>query len=84
MKLKAQSTTKIVTLEMKTSTPLDTGATMPARVWEAETKNGVRCHLYVTRIAVADEEDQSEFKAELEQHEPPTVEIQAIPIRLII
>lgn len=77
MKLLAESTTKIVTL----CTP---AGDVPARIWTATTEHGVRCHLYVTRVAVAENEDQRQFQAELEEHEPPTPDIQAIPTRLIL
>ena len=78
MKLTADSTTKIVTLQM------DTSNGVPARIWEAVTERGVRCHLYVTRVAVANGEDHSEFEAELEEHAAPSAEIEEIPLRLIL
>lgn len=77
MKLRAESTTKIVTLRSP-------GDEIPARIWEAVTEDGVQCHLYVTRIAVAHKEDHTVFEAELEEHRAPTPEIQAIPLRLIL
>jgi len=77
MKLKAESTSKIVTLIT------ETGA-VEARIWEATTEGGVRCHLYVTLVAVAPEQDQNQFELELEQQREPTAEVAAIPLRLIL
>jgi len=73
MKVTATSTTKIVSLNG-----------IPARIWEAVTERGVKCHLYVARVAVAEGEDQSAFKAELEEQAKPSAEIEAIPLRMIL
>ena len=73
MKITAESTEKIVAL-----------SGVPARIWEAVTENGVKCHIYVTRIAVAKDEDSSEFDRELREYKPPSVEIQAIPLRMVL
>ena len=73
MRITAESTEKIVAFNG-----------VPARIWEAVTENGIRCHLYVTRIAVSEGEDCSEFDQELQEHKPPSVEIQAIPLRMIL
>ena len=73
MKVQLESTDKIVTLNG-----------VPARIWEGHTSGGIACHAYVTRIAVADSLDCSEFERDLEQHRPPTVEGRAIPLRMIL
>lgn len=58
---------------------------VPARVWEGETASGTEVHVFVTRIAVSkEEEDHSEFRMELEEHDPPSEEIAAIPPRLLL
>lgn len=77
MKVTLQSTSKIVTLVVN-------GTDVPARVWEGETERGVQCHAYVTRIAVSKDDDVSEFERDLTEHAAPTLEIQAIPLRLIL
>lgn len=73
MHILIHSTTKIVTING-----------VPARIWEGRTHNGVRIHCYITRIAVDKDQDASEFERELQEHEPPSVEVQAIPLKLII
>lgn len=77
MKITAESTTKIVDLIID-------GSRVPARIWEARTDGGVRCHIYVTRIAVANGEDHEQFERELVECKAPMAEIAAIPMRLIL
>lgn len=56
---------------------------IPARVWEGETESGIKCHFYITRVSVsADEISIERFQEELQQHRPPSVETQAIPLRM--
>lgn len=57
---------------------------VPSRIWEGHTAKGVKVHAYITRIAVAEGEDQTEFERELESHRVPSPEIAAIPLRLLI
>lgn len=73
MEIKLQSTTKIVTLNG-----------VPARIWEGYTASGIRLHAYITRIAADEGIDLFEFEAELEFHIPPSVDVAAIPLRLLI
>ncbi len=73
MKIEIESTTKIVQLN-----------NIPARVWVGKTENGIPVHCYITRIAVARDADASEFERELQEHKPPTAEIQAIPLRMVL
>lgn len=73
MKIKIESTTKIVTVNG-----------VPARIWEGKTESGISVHCYVTRIAVARDADASEFERELQEHKAPSAEIQAIPLGLIL
>lgn len=74
MKVELESTTKIVTLVVN-------GHEVPARVWEGMTAKGIRCHAFITRIAVANGDDAGEFEADLQ---PPSVEVAAIPLRFIL
>jgi len=56
-----------------------------ARVWEGETKSGIKVHAYIPRIAIDKEETNiEEFKQELEECEPPCAEVQSLPDGLII
>jgi len=41
------------------------------RLWEGTTASGIPCKVFVHMIAVAVEEDSSQFDAELQQQMPP-------------
>jgi len=73
VKIAIESTEKIVTLNG-----------MPARIWEGHTASGIAVHCYITRVAVKNGEDTTEFERELQEHAPPSAEIQAIPLHLIL
>lgn len=77
MKITLFSTTKLITMVVD-------GKEIPARIWQGRTASGVKCHAYITRIAVAEGEDASEFNAEMQICEMPSTEIQEIPLRLIL
>ncbi len=77
MQVTLQSTTKIVELRID-------GTNVPARIWEGQTANGVRVHAYIIRIAVKDTDDVAEFDRDLKEHAAPSVEVQAIPLRLVL
>lgn len=57
---------------------------VPARIWEGHTDSGIKVHCYVTRIACDPDADQTQFKAELEEHAAPSAEMAAIPMRMIL
>lgn len=73
MQLKITGTTKIVELNG-----------VPARVWVGRTGTGIPIHCFITRIAVADSEDQAEFERELASCEVPSEEIEAYPAKLVL
>ncbi len=74
MKATIESTTKIIHLNG-----------MPARIWEGTTESGIKIHCYITRVAIdKDEPRADEFQKELEEQKTPSIEIQAIPLRMII
>ncbi len=73
MRLAAESTTKLVTMNG-----------MAMRIWEAETERGVPCHLYVALVAVPEDRDQSQFDAELLASRAPSAEVEAIPLVLLL
>jgi hypothetical protein len=77
MKVTLESTTKIIELTLN-------GQTLPARVWEGATEHGIRCHAYITRIAVDPSLDATEFEKDLQAHRTPSAAIEAIPARLIL
>ncbi len=76
MRVMAESTAKIV--ELASRGPIS------ARIWEAETESGVKCFLWVTRVQVRADQDCSQFERELAEQRAPSVELQAIPFRLIL
>lgn len=74
MRLHIESTTKVVHLDG-----------VPARVWEGHTDSGIPVHCYITRVAVRDDADLSQFEAELESHRTPVnADVAALPNRLIL
>ncbi len=77
MKVELESTGKIVRLVVD-------GREVPARIWEGTTSSGIPCHAYITRIAVADDQDAAEFERELLEQRRATPAVEAIPSRLII
>ena len=80
MKIAIVSTAKLVTLVVD-------GASVPARVWEGFTESGVPIHCFITRLAPTipkDDVRQEEFIRELQECAAPSVEIAAIPLRLIL
>ena len=77
MKVQLESTTKIVFLEVD-------GLCVPARVWEGHTEAGIPCHAFITRIAVANGLDSTEFERELQQCRAPSAAVDAIPVRMIL
>ena len=45
----------------------------PARVWEGQTKSGIPIHAFISRIAVDQDEDVSDFEAELQETQEPNI-----------
>lgn len=84
MKLIIESTSKVVELELPLSMSNPRGAVVPARIWEGQTDTGIRVHCYITRVAVGNEQDQSQFEAELRECRAPSPAVAAIPLRLIL
>jgi hypothetical protein len=77
MTVTLHSTAKIVTLEID-------GNRLPARVWEGTTAGGVKCHAFITRIAVHESDDASEFERELQEQAKPSAAVVSIPLHLIL
>jgi hypothetical protein len=73
MKLTLESTTKTVWLNG-----------VPARIWEGYTESGIPVHCYVTRVAVHQDHDASQFQRELQEHAAPSAAVTAIPLRLVL
>ena len=82
MEVILRPTDKIVLLAAEKGSP-----EIPARVWEGKTSTGIPMHAYITRVAVAKDRpahELEEFEKALEETEPPTPEIAAIDMRLIL
>jgi len=73
MKIEIESTSKIVELNG-----------VPARIWEGKTKSGIPVHCFVTRLAVAPNEDCSEFEKELREHAAPSEAMSEYPPKMTI
>ncbi len=81
MKLTIESTTKIVMIKPN---PLADG--VPARIWEGTSESGIKVHCYITRVAIPIEEQENagQFMAELKECKAPSIEVEAIPFKLIL
>ena len=71
MKVTLESTDKVV--ELKTPTGV-----VPARIWEGFTSSGIRCHAFITRIAVHKDDDSSQFEKELLEQRPVSKELASV------
>ena len=79
MKITIESTSKIV--EMRPSFARDP---IPCRVWEGFTESGIRLHAFISRVAVLESEDTSQFDRELLETRAPSEDTLAIPMRMIL
>lgn len=58
---------------------------VPARIWEGQTDTGISVHCYITRVAVKNGLDTSQFERELVECRTPSADVSAaIPLRLIL
>ncbi len=73
MKITIENTTKVVELNG-----------VPARIWEGHTDSGIPVHCYITRVAVKEGLDCTQFERELAAQRKPSAAIEAIPLRLIL
>jgi len=80
MRIIIESTEKIVLLKES----IRDGIGIQARIWEGKTESGIPVHCYVTRIAVREDRDCTQFEQELREHRPPSPEVEAIPLRMIL
>ena len=56
------------------------GATAPG----TSLSSGVPVHCFITRIAVHEGQDHSEFERELQEYAAPSPDVAAIPLRLVL
>ncbi len=73
MKITVESTTKIVKLNG-----------IDCRVWEGITERGIPIHCFIPRIGVHKDLDASQLEQELQEQRTPSVEVEAIPLRMIL
>lgn len=83
MKATLESTSKLVTLIVSEPRRSITRE-VEARIWEGVTEKGVKVHAYIVRVAVANDQDQSQFETELQEMQTPSADIAEIPLRLIL
>lgn len=84
MKVTITNTHKIVQLETSSGT-------VPARVWQGETEDGIPVHCFITRIVPEIHENDPQidvltrgFEEELQRCEKPRVALDYIPLRFFI
>ena len=79
MKIVIENTNQIVQLV----TP---DGTVPARLWFGKTEKGIDVQVLVTRIAVNDTDDNSQFQRELQQTAAPKAQDlwMAFPLRMVL
>ena len=77
MKITIENTEKIVELNG-----------VPARIWEGETDSGIKVRCFITRVIIditdKTNEQIEQYKRELLQVRPPSVEVEAYPLKLIL
>ncbi len=77
MEVTLKSTEKVVQIVIN-------GEEVPARIWVGHSAGGVKCHAFITRIACCANYDTTEFEQELQQHDPPSPDIQHYDLRYIL
>ncbi len=60
------------------------GQTVPARVWEGTTESGIPVYAFITRIAVHNDADHTQFEAELQECRAPSRDVAHLPLSLIL
>ena len=73
MKIEIENTDKIVEL-----------SGVPARIWEGKTASGIPVHCFVIMISPQTHEGIEDFERELQETKPPSSEVQAYPLRMIL
>jgi hypothetical protein len=60
-------------------------ASVSCRIWEGHTDCGIALHCFITRVAVANELDHSQFERELQVKRAPSIEVdRAYDMRMIL
>lgn len=54
------------------------------RVWEGVTERGVKVQALIPRIAALADQDLTQLEEELQEHKPPSAEVLAFPLSMIL
>lgn len=73
MKITVENTTKIVNVNG-----------VDCRVWEGQSEHGVKVSCLIPRIAAQEGADLAQFEEELKEQRPPSAEVNAWPLRMIL
>lgn len=57
---------------------------VPARVWEGKTDSGIEIQCLITRVAVHNSQDCSQFETELAEQRAPSLPAEVFPMRMIL
>lgn len=70
-------------ITIRSTTQIVTANGIECRVWAGHTASGIAVECLIPRIAVAKDQDTTQFEAELQEHDPPRV-VTAFPLRLVL
>lgn len=73
-----------MTVTLSATTKIVTFNGIHCRIWEGVSERGVKCHAYIPRIAVANDEDSAQLESELKEMSAPSPALEAIPLRMIL
>lgn len=73
-----------MTMTISSTTRVVEASGVSCRVWEGTTERGIKVQVLIPRVAALLDQDLSEFEAELEERRPPSAEVQAWPLRMIL
>jgi hypothetical protein len=71
MTITVHSTTKIVHVNG-----------VPCRIWEGQSAKGVTVRCFIALVAADCYTDVEEFKKDLEEHQPPTADVESYPDKI--
>ena len=73
-----------MTITISSTTKVVTANGIEMRVWEGVSEKGVKVQALIPRIAALPGADLSQFEAELKETRPPSEEVNAWPLRMIL
>lgn len=63
------------------------GESVPARIWEGKTEDGIHVHCLITRISIREDESadvHARFAAALQETKKPSADVVAYPLSMIL